>query len=239
VPPQTAVDRALQLIRESPDGRTAGELRSDDVLSKFGASTVSRLPARLRDKGLIEAAGDKREHQTVWRIVAQRPEHPPKESDAIRERKVKRIIANLMNDPDLRDGVREGLKGQKGWREALAVVRAVDKEDEAARLAEEKRVADEEKERVRMLELSRSTRGKSIKAWEALTTELRTSREILVHFSRLLDDLPAVDPAFVYLLDKELQGLQRQIDRLEDKLRGRIKGGTGLSKGAVIDASSR
>ena len=121
----------------------------------------------------------------------------------------------------------------KGTREAGAALRAAEKELAAARLAQEKRAADEERERLRLIEIARGQADKSIKTWEKLITEVRAAWTMIAAYSADLDDLPAISPFFERTLDRELDDLRQQLEWLDKRLHP--GGRNPLRQGSVID----
>lgn len=212
----TAPDRVLHLLRQSTAGLTAADLLGDEVLAEFGPGTVGHVPGKLRDKGLVEEAG-KRGRSIIWRAVPENTSTPSPPQDRILARKVSKILDTL-GDPTVRDEAKAQLADRKDLRQAEALLRAAEKESEAARLAQEKREADEEKERLRLIELSRSQADKSVKTWDKLTQEIRAAWTIIASYSQVFDDLPAVHPSFVRMLDRELDQLRQQLDWFDKRL---------------------
>jgi ParB-like chromosome segregation protein Spo0J len=216
----TATDRVLHLIRQSSNGLTTEELRTDEVLRGFGSSTVSTVPPLLRERGLIEDAGFKRGRFTVWRAVTT-PVTPPSKPKATPSKTVARKadqVVKSLQDPKVRDAVKQSVASDKGTREAKSALRAAEKELEAAILDEEKRQADEEKERLRLIEVARQQADKSIKTWDKLIIEVRAAWTVIAAYTTFLDDLPAINPSFERILGRELEELRRQMDWLEDRL---------------------
>jgi hypothetical protein len=190
------------------------------------------MPGILRDQGLIEAIG-KRDRRTVWgAIPIKNKPDAPTQKDAIRQRKIERVINDLM-DPEFRAEVQRELEGLKGTREAEKVLRAAERELEAARLDEERREAEAEKTRLKMVEITRNQASQSIKTWEIFIAEIRATRTILMTYAQMYDDLPPVRAAFVRTFDRELQALRQQLEWFDNKLRHRHNG--GISRGSVID----
>lgn len=231
-PQWTATDRALHLIQQSTTGLTAADLRNDTVLQGFGASTVSKIPTQLAERGLIEADG-KRDRSTVWRIVANpAPPSPPTSKSTTVTRKADKIIEDL-KDERVRDAVREGMVNSKGTREASAALRAAEKELDAARLDQEKRAAEDERERLKLIEIARAQADKSIKTWDKLISEVRAAWTMIAAYSADLDDLPAISPSFERMLDRELGDLSQQLEWLDKRLHP--GGHNVVSQGSVID----
>jgi ParB-like chromosome segregation protein Spo0J len=210
----TAIDRALHLIQQSTAGLTAIDLRNDAVLQGFGASTVSKLPTQLYERGLIEpTAPIKRGTTTVWRAVSHQVPPPPKPSKSATSiaNKADKIIEGL-KDPKVLEAVKEGVANEKGVREAKAALTAAEKELDAARLAQEKWEADAEKERLKLIEVARGQASKSIKTWDKLIAEVRGAWTIIAAYSSYLGDLPAINPAYERMLDRELDELRQQLE---------------------------
>ena len=232
-PEWTATDRVLHLIKQSTTGLTAQDLRNDTVLQGFGASTVSKIPTQLRERGLIEEAG-KRDRSTVWRAVETPVTPPHKDSSTNKtvDRKVEQVIENL-KDERVRAGVKQNIAGGKGTREARAALTAAEKELEAARLAEEKRAIEEERERLRLIEVARGQADKSVKTWDKLIAEVRAAWTIIAAYSANLDDLPAINASYERILDRELNELQQQLEWLDKRLHP--GGRNPLRQGSVID----
>jgi hypothetical protein len=230
-PQWTATDRALHLIRQSTTGLTAEDLRADEVLSGFGASTVSKIPTQLRDRGLIEEIG-KRGRSTVWRAVANPTPTPPKTPNKTVTRKADQIIKSL-KDEKIRNAVKQSVTKSKGTREAGAALRAAEKELDAARLAQEKRAAEDERERLRLIEIARKQADLSIKTWEKLIAEVRAAWTLIAAYSSDLDDLPAISAAFERILDRELDELRQQLDWLDKRLHP--GGHNPIRQGSVIE----
>lgn len=227
-PKWTAIDRALHLIRQSTTGLTAADLRADEVLSGFGASTVSKLPTQLYERGLIEKVGE-RGRSAVWRAV-ENPVPPPSKPPAVR--KADRIIESL-RDERVRDAVKEGVADSKGLRQAEAALRAAERELDAARLDEERRAAEQERDRLRLIEVARNQADKSIKTWDKLTAEVRAAWTIIAAYSANLDDLPAINQAFERILDRELEELRQQMEWLDKRLHP--GGHNPIRQGTVIE----
>lgn len=233
-PKWTATDRVLYLIRESTSGLTAEELRADSVLHDFGSSTVGKIPTELRDQGLVEAVGTRvgargRPSQ-VWKAVVNPPPPPPKTTTKTAARKAEQIVEGL-KDERVRDAVKETVASDKGVREARAALRAAERELDAARLDDEKRAAEQERDRLKLIEVARSQADKSIKTWDKLAAEVRAAWTIIAAYSANLDDLPAINAAFERILDRELDELRQQMDWLDKKLhpgggRNPVKAGT-------------
>jgi hypothetical protein len=210
---QNAHDRVLLLIRQSAKGLTASELRSDDVLSVFAESTISHIPGRLRDDGLVRASG-KRRGETVWKAVD--PPQPPKPKPAAR-RKAERLLEDL-KDTDVHEEVRALIDEGQARRQQQADLKAAEKELNAALAAEEKREVEAQKERLRLAELARDQATKSVKYWEDLRGWVEACSDVLGIYWRDFDDLPPVSMAQVRLLDRALDDLRGQLHRFDVKL---------------------
>lgn len=226
----TALDRGLHLIRQSTSGLTAWDLRQDQILAEFGDGTISNIPSDLRDKGLVKAVG-KRGRFTIWAAVtADEASPPPKKPAAVR--KAERLIEDL-TDAEIRDEVKAQLADRKGMRQAEAVLRAATKEVEAAEAAEQQRAADEEKERLRLIEVARAQADKSIKTWDKLIEELRAAWTVIAAYMQVFGDLPAIHPSYERMLDRELAELQRQLDWFNQRLHP--SGRHPVTRGDAID----
>lgn len=225
----TAMSRVLHLVKQS-NGMTAIDLLDDPVLQRFGEGTIRRVPGALRDQGFLEAVG-KRDRSTVWRAV-DNPVPRPKTVNATLARKADLIIKNL-NDERVRDAVKEGVASNRGVRQAGAALREAERELDAARLDQERRAADDERERLRMIEIARKQASQSIKTWDKLITEVRAAWTIIAAYSRDLDDLPAINPAFERLLDRELDELRDQLLWIDKRLHP--GGHNPVQQGTVID----
>jgi hypothetical protein len=226
----TAVDRALHLIRQSAEGLTTEDLARDEVLAEFGGRTPSTLPSTLRDRGLVIAAG-KRGRHTIWKAVPEDQASPPPQKPAV-ARKAERVIEDLA-DAEVRDEVKAQLADRKGVRQADALLRAAEKELEAAEVAEQQRAADEEKERLRLIEVARSQADKSVKTWDKLIAEMRAAWTVIAAYMEVFGDLPAIHPSYERMLDREMAELQRQLDWFDRRLHP--DGHRPVTKGSWID----
>lgn len=226
----TAVDRALHLIRQSTSGLTAWDLRQDQILAEFGDGTISNIPSDLRDKGLVKAAG-KRGRFTVWAAVPDHEAVPPAKKPAT-VRKAERLIEDLA-DAEVRDEVKAQLAERKGVRQAEVLLRAAEKEVEAAEAAEQQRKVDEEKERLRLIDVARSQADKSVKTWDKLIEELRAAWTVIAAYMEVFGDLPAIHPSYERMLDRELAELERQLDWFNKRLHP--AGQRPVTRGSVID----
>jgi hypothetical protein len=211
----TAMSRTLHLVKQSSSGLTAIDLLRDPVLQGFGEGTVRRVPGALRDQGLLEDSGIKRDRSTVWRSVAN-PVTPSPKPAAIKTvaRKADKIVEELKN-PKVREAVKRSVADDRDLREAGTALRAAEKELEAARLAREKEEADAERDRLKLIEAARRSADTSIKTWEKLANEVRVAWTIIAAYSKVIDELPAIHPAFERTLDRELDELRNQMDRLD------------------------
>ncbi len=226
----TAVDRALHLIRQSAEGLTTEDLARDEVLAEFGGRTPSKLPSTLRDRGLVIAAG-KRGRHTIWKAVPEDQAAPPSIKPAV-VRKAERLLEDLA-DAEVRDEARTQLADRKGTRQAEALLRAAEKELEAAEAAEQQRAAEEEKERLRQIEVARGQADKSVKTWDKLIDEMRGAWTVIAAYMEVFGDLPAIHPSYERMLDREMAELQRQLDWFDRRLHP--DGHRPVTKGSWID----
>ena len=111
---------------------------------------------------------------------------------------------------------------------------AAERELDAAQRDRDRREVDEEKERLRLVEIARDQAHKSVKAWDTLIVEVRASWTVIASYMNILDDLPALRPSTERILDRELDELRQQMKRLDRHLH---PGGNRnpLREGAIID----
>lgn len=231
----TALERGLQLFREATMPMTAADLKDDAIMAQYATSTIMEVPGKLRNQGLLEEIG-KRGRHTTWAInesgrAVDVVPRPTAQEDL--SRRALRIIDDLLSDLDLREGVRRHLEGRKGRRDTQALLRALEKDEQADQLAAERRAADLERERLRMIEIRRDQAAKSVDVWDRLITETKAYRAILATYLPLVNDLPATHASFIRSLDREMQVVRSQLAFFEDRLRSRDNG--GLRKGNIID----
>jgi hypothetical protein len=228
----TASDRILHLIRQSRAGLTTEDLARDSVLGQFARSSISQIPGTLRDQGLVQADG-KRGRSIIW--IAAAPGAPPPAANPILDRKVEKVT-EAMADPDVRAAIKDGLTTNKQGREVAQLLKEVEKEEAATIAAREKQEAEEEKERLRMIEVARNQADKSLKTWNKLVDEVRGAWVIIAAYSKVFDDLPPLHSSYVRRLDRELIELRQQMEWFDRRLHPLEE--RGIRKGVIIDIKS-
>jgi len=127
----------------------------------------------------------------------------------------------LLSDPTVVADVRALLEGRKAIRRYEQTIRAIEKDEALARLAQERETKEQEKENLRLAELSLATGDKSLRYWEALGETVDAATKALGLRFRELDHYPMVRPYQLSMLDRKLAGLRDVIHYLEVHLRGR------------------
>jgi hypothetical protein len=146
-----------------------------------------------------------------------------------------RVIEELA-DAEVADEVKRQAVERKVSRRAQAALHAAEREVEAAQLAQEKREAEAERERLRRVEVGRGQVVTAIKSYDTLIRELRAGRDIVTTYLRLLDDLP-MSEATARTLDRELDEWRHVLAAVDKRLHPeRVDGREAVPRGVVIDA---
>jgi hypothetical protein len=128
------------------------------------------------------------------------------------------VVVEQLSDPKVIEEVKAQLVDKKATRQAKSALDLAEKEVKAAMTDREKREAEAERERVRMMEAARKHVSTSMKTWETMIKEVKLAWGLIAAYRQVIDDLPPVISAHKRQLDRELQTLRQQMDWLHYKL---------------------
>jgi hypothetical protein len=170
---------------------------------------------------LLVASGEKRMHE--------RGDGGKKKPKATADDRLQAKIdeaEDLLDDPEVLEGIKADVADLKNARKVTATVKAWQAEAEAAQ-------AEAEREEQRLAEAARKQLGKARDYWPELQRQVNAFTKLLGIYFRDFDDLPSPQPHELRLLDGAFENLRTGIDHFENKLHP--GGKHRLRQGAVID----
>jgi hypothetical protein len=138
-------------------------------------------------------------------------------------------VEDLLDDPEVRERVKEDLASLKGARKAASVAKAWQVEAERA-------AVEAEREEQRLAEAARKQIGKAREYWPELHRQLDAFTKLIAVYFREFDDLPSPESYELRLLDGAFESLRTAIDRFDKKLHP--GGKNRLRQGKVIDLAT-